>query len=78
MKNLVNMVGKQSPWYMYLSIMHTSHLGLIVQTAPKFGKHRGHFGKLCPPLKGRRHTDFGADPVGISVSVTVSCVHDIS
>ena len=41
-------------------------------------------GSLCPPPKEKGTYCFGADPVGVGVnvvvgvSVTISCVHDIS
>ena len=28
-------------------------------------------------LRGRGHNDFGVDPVGISVGITLSCLHNI-
>ena len=35
-----------------------------------------------PPERGGTHIDFGADPVGVGVSVgvgvTLSCLHDVS
>ena len=33
---------------------------------------------LCPPLKGSGTYCFGADPVDVGVSVTLTCLHDIS
>ena len=32
---------------------------------------------LCPPTKGEGDVVFGAEPVGISISMTLSCLHDL-
>ena len=32
---------------------------------------------MSPHQRGGGHIFFGADPVGVSTSVTVSCLHDI-
>ena len=37
-----------------------------------------HAGIMSPHRRGRGHIVFGADPVGVCVGVTLSCVQDIS
>ena len=32
---------------------------------------------MSPDLRGGWHIDFGADPIGISIGVTLSCLHNI-
>ena len=32
---------------------------------------------MSPNLRGGEHIDFGADPVGVGISVTLSCLHNI-
>ena len=83
-------------WFGFISAVNFCHFSTLLtlsffagatSTSPKFDLYFVTF-PLCyvPHRRGGGHIVFGADPVGvgvsvgfsISVSVTLSCLHDIS